>query len=83
MLVSGEAEGSAEGGELSVKPICGSRLNGRWEKGRNATESVMVVEIQFTEGNFLSTFRVENFENFDNFCAALFEKTDNFNAPWF
>ena len=82
MLVSGEAEGG-EGGELSVKPICGSRLNGRWEKGRNATESVMVVEIQFTEGNFLSTFRVENFENFDNFCAALFEKTDNFNAPWF
>ena len=80
MLVSGEAEGSAEGGELSVKPICGSRLNGRWEKGRNATESVMVVEIQFKEGNFLSTFRVENF---DNFCAALFEKTDNFNAPWF
>ena len=79
MLVSGEAEGG-EGGELSVKPICGLRLNGRWEKGRNATESVMVVEIQFKEGNFLSTFCVQNF---DNFCAALFEKTDNFNAPWF
>ena len=43
---SGEAQGSAEGGDLSVKTICGSRLNGNLADGkRNATESVMLVAI--------------------------------------
>ena len=54
MLASGEAQGTAEGGELSVRraveehpAVVSGSATGQME--RNATESVMVVVIQSKE----------------------------------